>query len=145
MPGVLQEDIGVLRPLMSERFSRSGIAAGLSSVQMNVYETEATGSKLLIQGIPLPFGGAIVGLSAALSTAATLGTLTLTVTINGTPTNCQLLITTATSGYLIQEYGSALFNTGDWLGVQISTNAGWNGTTADLLVEVYVVFVEARF
>jgi hypothetical protein len=145
MPGILQEDIAILRPLMSERFSRSGVASSLSNVQMNVYETEATGSKLLIQGIPLPFAGSLVGLSAALSAAATLGTLTLTVTVNGVVTNCQIVITTATSGYLIQEYGSALFNAGDKLGVQITTNAAWNATTADLLVEVYVVFGDARF
>ena len=145
MPGILQEIIAITSPTMSERFSRSGVAASLSNVQLNVYETEATGSKLQVQGIPLPFGGSIVGLSAALSAAASAGSLTLTVTINGVATNCQVVITTATTGYTIQEYGSANFNPGDKLGVQITTTAAWNGTTSDLLVEAYFVFTDARF
>ena len=145
MPGIMQELISITSPTMSERFSRSGVAASLTSVQMNVYETEATGSKLLVQGIPQPFGGSLVALSAVLSAAAGAGSLTLIATINGVATNLQLVITTLVTGYTVQEYGSANFQSGDRIGVQVTTSAGWTGTTSDLLLELYFVFVDARF
>jgi hypothetical protein len=145
MPGILQEQIGVMYPLVTERFARHTVAASLNASPLNVIDTNATSGALNVTGDVMPFGGAIVGIGAALSAAASAGSLTLDVTINGVVTGLQLVITTSANGSVIKEYGQFRFNAGDTIGVKITTTAGWNGTTADLLATVYVIFDQAIF
>ncbi len=147
MPGLLQEQIGVMYPLITARFARHAVAANLSASALNVIDTNATSGALNVTGEAMPFGGAIVGVGASLSAAASAGSLTLDVTINGTVTGFQVVLTTNQNGSVIKEYGQPgfRFNAGDTIGVKITTNAAWNGTTADLLATVYAVFDQAIF
>jgi|SRR5581483_324489 hypothetical protein len=145
MPGILQEQIAVMSPLVTARFARHTVAASLSASALTVIDTNATSGALNVTGEVMPFAGAIVGVGAALSAAASAGTLTLDVTINGTVTGFQLVITTGASGSTIKEYGQVRFNAGDTIGVKITTSGSWNGTTADLLATVYVIFDQAIF
>ena len=147
MPGILQEQIAVMSPLVTARFARHTVAASLTASALNVIDTNAASGALNVTGEVMPFAGAIVGVGAALSVAASAGSLTLDVTINGTVTGFQLVITTSASGSTIKEYGQPgfRFNAGDTIGVKITTTAGWNGTTADLLATVYAIFDQAIF
>ena len=147
MPGILQEGIAIQFPLVTSRFARHTVAANLTASALTAIDTNATSGALNVSGDVMPFGGAIVGIGAALSAAASAGSLTLDVTINGTVTGFQLVITTSASGSVIKEYGQPgfRFNAGDTIGVKITTNAAWNGTTADLLATVYVIFDQAIF
>jgi hypothetical protein len=145
MPGILQEQIAVMSPLVTARFARHTVAASLNASALTVIDTNATSGALNVTGEVMPFAGAIVGVGAALSAAASAGTLTLDVTINGTVTGFQLVITTGASGSTIKEYGQVRFNAGDTIGVKITTSGSWNGTTADLLATVYVIFDQAIF
>jgi hypothetical protein len=147
MPGILQEQIAVMSPLVTARFVRHTVAASLNASALTVIDTNATSGALNVTGEVMPFAGAIVGVGAALSAAASAGSLTLDVTINGVVTGFQLVITTSASGSTIKEYGQPgfRFNAGDTIGVKITTTSGWNGTTADLLATVYVIFDQAIF
>jgi hypothetical protein len=147
MPGILQEQISIQYPLVTSRFARHTVAASLNASPLNVIDTNATSGALNVTGDVMPFGGAIVGIGAALSAAASAGSLTLDVTINGTVTGFQLVLTTSANGSTIKEYGQPgfRFNAGDTIGVKITTTAGWNGTTSDLLATVFVIFDQAIF
>ncbi len=145
MPGLLQEQIGIMYPLLTARFARQQVAASLAAIALNAIETRAASGTLNVTGEPMPFAGSIVGLAAALSAAASAGQLTLDVTINGTVTGFQVILTTAASGTTIKEYGGVRFNAGDLIGIKITTNAAWNGTTSDLLASVYFVLENVLF
>jgi hypothetical protein len=147
MPGILQEQIAVMSPLVTARFARHTVAASLNASALTVIDTNAASGALNVTGEVMPFAGAIVGVGAALSVTASAGSLTLDVTINGTVTGFQLVITTSASGSAIKEYGQPgfRFNAGDTIGVKITTSGSWNGTTADLLATVYVIFDQAIF
>ncbi len=145
MPGILSEQIAVQYPLSTARFARHTVAAALSASALTVIDTNATSGSLNVSGEPMPFGGSIVGLTAALSAAASAGSLILDVTINGVVSGFQVLLTTAAIGATIKEYGVTRFNANDLIGIKITTTAAWNGTTSDLLAAVYVIFDGAIF
>src|SRR5207247_6109667 len=140
--GILSEQIAIQYPLVTSRFARHTVAASLNASPLNAIDTNATSGALNVTSDVMPFGGAIVGIGAALSATASAGSLTLDVTINGTVTGFQLVITTSANGSVIKEYGQPgfRFNAGDTIGVKITTTAAWNGTTSDLLATVYVIF-----
>ncbi len=145
MPGILQEQIAVMYPLMTRSFARAQIAASLAASPLNAIETRAASGTLNVQGMVTPFAGSIVALTASLSGAASAGSLTLDVTVNGVVSGFQAILTTAATGYTVREYGTVRFNAGDTIGVKITTNAAWNGTTSDLLALVAFVWDDARF
>jgi hypothetical protein len=114
-------------------FAVANVAASQTDVQIN-------DSSNNVQGISLPFDSEIIAITADLSAAATVGTLSIGATIDGTEDSDTTLasITTQTARTLRVPRGKARLANGQKLGVEITTSADWNGTTADLVVNVYV-------
>ena len=124
---------GQLIPLL---FCQHTVAASQTDVQLNV--VEAGNNSLAVQGISAPFSGSIVAISADLSAAASAGTLAIGVTINGTENAATTQsITTQAAKYAVFPRDSVAVVAGDKIGVEITSNAGWNGTSSDLAVIVY--------
>lgn len=113
-------------------FFQANVAASQSAVALK----EATNQNT---GITMPFAGQIVAVTATLSSAATAGTLTASATVGGTvDADTACAITTETSKVTAVPRDKTAFAAGDLVGVKITTTAGWDGTTADLTVTVFV-------
>lgn len=124
---------GQLIPLL---FCQHSVANSQTDVQLNV--VEAGNQLLAVQGISAPFAGSIVAISADLSAAATAGQLTVGVTINGTEKAATTqTFTTQTAKTAVFGRDSVAVAAGDKIGVEITSNAGWDGTSSDLAVIVY--------
>ena len=120
-------------------FVQDNVAASQTDVQLNIQEVAAAAA-LLIDGISMPWSGYVVGLSANLSSAATMGSLTIGATLDGTEdANTTQTITTATAATAIFPQGKIPFAAGQKLGVEITSSGTWDATTADLAVIVYVL------
>lgn len=127
---------GQIVPLL---FVQDNVAASQTDVQLNIQEV-ASAAALLIEGLTMPWAGSVVGISVDLSAAASAGQLTVGVTIGGTEAAATTqTITTATAARAVFQADAVRFVAGDKLGVEITTNAGWNATTADLAVVVWVL------
>lgn len=123
---------GQLVPLV---FTQDAVAASQTDVQLPIGDEAG-----LVTGVTMPFAGEIVAVTADLSTAGSAGSLTVAPTIGGTETTVPVLsITTATSASAIAPRGTNRFDAGALIGAEITTAAGWNGTTADLAVVVWVL------
>ena len=85
--------------------------------------------------------GSIVGLATRLSEAITAGTLTVRVTINGSPGTLTLVHTGGLGSQVIQATGIDNYVAGDLIGIQYQTNAGFLPVTADLEAWLQVVEV----
>lgn len=91
-------------------------------------------------GYIMPFPGEVVAVSAHLSAAGSAGQLTFGATIGGTEQAATTrTITTQTASSGRHGRGRVPFVSGAELGAEITTDAGWNGTTADLTVVVFVL------
>lgn len=113
-------------------FFQANVAASQSAVALK----EATNQNT---AIVMPFAGQVVAVSANLSAAATAGTLTASVTVGGTAdADTATAITTQTEKTTVIPRDKTAFVAGDLIGVKITTTAGWDGTTADLTVTVFV-------
>ena len=120
-------------------FVQDNLAASQTDVALNIQEV-ASATALLITGLSMPWSGSIVGVSVDTSSAATAGTLTVTATIDGTKqADTAQSITTATAASVVVPQSKVQFAAAQKLGVKISTSAGWDATTADLAVIVYVL------
>lgn len=120
-------------------FCQDAVAASQTDAQLNIVEV-ASAAALAIDGLTMPWAGSVVGISVDLSAAATAGQLTVGVTIGGTEKAATTqTITTAQAARAVFQQEAVRFNAGDKLGVEITTNAGWDATTADLAVIVYVL------
>lgn len=119
-------------------FCQHSVANSQTDVQLNVIEA---GNQLLgVTGISMPFAGQIIGMSVDLSAAASAGQLTVGVTVNGTEKSITTqTFTTGTAARPVFARDAVPVVAGDLLGVEITSNAGWNGTSSDLLVIVYVL------
>lgn len=125
---------GQLVPLV---FGQDAVAASQTDVQLPVAVGEASQA---VTGYTMPFEGEIVAVCADLSAAATAGSLTVGPTVGGTEkTDPTLSITTETTKRDKALRGTAVFAAGDIIGAEITTAAGWDGTTADLAVTVWVL------
>lgn len=114
------------------KFFQANVAASQTDVQIK----ESTNQ---VDGLSLPFGGEILAITADLSAAATAGTLAIGATINGTEdADTTISISTETAKTAKVARGKAKFVAGDKLGVEITSSGTWDGTTADLVVCVYV-------
>lgn len=120
------------------------------------YDTDVaasqTDAQLLLGGsaagdeVVMPCAGRIVGISAHLSAAASAGTLTVGATVGGTEdADTTVTITTAVTGYKQVARDLAKFAAGASIGVEITTSASWDGTTADLDVFVFVLLEDMTF
>jgi hypothetical protein len=90
-------------------------------------------------GYTMPFAGEIIGVSANLSAAASTGTLTITPTIDTTAvSDPALAITTETATSDTCRRSTNPFAANAVIGAKITTS-GWNGTSSDLNVVVWVL------
>lgn len=123
--------------MVALKFGQDALAASQTDVQLPAVMGEASQAVL---GYTMPFDGEVIAITADLSAAATTGTLTVGPTKGGTefgdPT---LSITTQTTRRDTCARGTATFVAGDIIGAEITTSGTWDGTTADLLVVVYVI------
>jgi hypothetical protein len=127
---------GQIVPLL---FVQDNVAASQTDVQLNIQEV-ASAAALLVDGLSMPWAGSIVGISVDLSSAASAGQLTVGATLDGVEQAASTqTITTASAATAVIPQESIRFAAGAKLGVEITTNAGWNATTADLAVVVYVL------
>ena len=120
------------------------------------YDTDVAASQTNAQ-LPLASGGDgfvavkagyIDAIAATLSDSATAGSMTIGATIGGTEkTETTQTVTTGTTAYAtFQRDGVApRFAAGDTLGIEITTSAAWDGTTADLDAQLYVVYEDFDF
>ena len=123
---------GQLVPLI---FMQDALAASQTDVQLPIVEETS-----LVVGVTMPFGGQIVAITADLSSAGSAGSLTVGATIAGTELATPALsITTETAKSTFVARDTAKFAAGAVLGAEITTDASWNGTTADLAVTVWVI------
>lgn len=114
------------------QFFQANVAASQTAVALKDSSNQVT-------GISMPFAGEVIAVSANLSSAATAGTLTASVTIGGTAdADTATAITTQTAKSTVIPRGYTSFVAGDLLGVKITSSGTWDGTTADLVVTVLV-------
>jgi GH18 family chitinase len=133
------EQIAARGQIVPFLFCQDAVAASQTDAQLNIVEV-ASAAALAVDGITMPWAGRVVGLSVDLSAAATAGQLTVGVTIGGTEQAATTqTITTAQAARAVFSQNAVPFVAGDKLGVEITTNAGWDATTADLAVFVYVL------
>lgn len=113
-------------------FFQANVADSQSAVALKEGTNQVT-------GITMPFAGEVLAVAANLSAAGTAGTLSVSATVGGTAdADTAVAITTQTAKTTLVPRTKAAFNAGDVLGVKVTTNADWDGTTADLVVTVYV-------
>lgn len=119
-------------------FGQTDLAASQSNVQL-VTAIGETGQATA--GHTAPWDGEVVGVSWALTTAATAGILTVGATVNGTEDADTTLTVPADSatvrGYTRVPRGKAPFVAGQEIGAEITTDANFLPITADLSVTVW--------
>ena len=82
----------------------------------------------------------VIGLTYTLSVAGTTGAFTVSATINGTVVAASTVtVGTTTKGYIRIPRGKSRLIPTDRLGVKITTAAGWDGITGDLIAVVYAL------
>lgn len=127
-------------PIVPLLFSQDNVAASQSNVQLSVLQV-ASAAENVVDSYRAPWPGVIVAIAASVSTAATAGTLTVGATVNGTEAGDPTLTFTDAASYSdTATRGTATFAAGDLIGCEITADDNWNGTTSDLLVQVYVMY-----
>ncbi len=120
------------------QFSEDAVAASQTNAQMAAIAVDTVSS--LVLSYAMPWDGEVIGISAAIDTAASAGQLDIGATIGGTEdADSTISITTETEKYKAIPRGKVPFSAGDVIGAELTTNAGWNGTASDLIVQVWVV------
>jgi hypothetical protein len=129
--------------LVKLSFHQDDVAASQSDVQMVRLEV-ASGAQNAVAEYNMAWAGEVVGIAWSLSAAGSAGTLAIGVTVNGTEdTDTTQSVTTAARGYDAFPRGAVTFTAGQYIGVEITTNSAWNGTSSDLAVDVYaLVYLE---
>jgi hypothetical protein len=118
-------------------FGQDAVAASQTDVQLPVVAGEAT---QVIDGYPMAFPYEVVGISAALSAAATAGSLAIGASLGGTEdADSVLTVTTQTNHYKRIPRGKMRGAAGTRLGAEITTTGAWDGTTADLVVVIWAI------
>lgn len=127
---------GQLVPL---QFAQDAVAASQTDAQLNVMEV-AAGAALGIDGYVMPFNGDVVAITYKLSAAGTAGVFTIGVTVDGTEdTNTTQTVGTNAEASQTFSREKVRFTAGEEIGVEITTDGSWDGTTSDLLVTVWVL------
>jgi hypothetical protein len=124
--------------LVPVRFARVAVGAGLTDQQLNAAEV-AGPAALEVTSVTVPFAGEVVGISYDLSAAASVGSLTVRPSVDGTgKTDPGLSITTGVTGSDTCNRGKVPFAKGARLGCQVTSSGDWNGA-GDLQVLLWVV------
>lgn len=135
---MLQESIAVKNPVaILGSFYDADVAASQTDAQLKLAGSASA------EGIVMPKAGYVIGLTGTLSAAATAGSLTVGVSIDGTEetTTTQTVTTGQEISATFDTIGHAIrFEAGEQVGVEITTSADWDATTADLDAQVWVVF-----
>ena len=120
-------------------FVQDAVAASQTDAQINIQEVSG-GMALAVSELSMPWAGSIVGISVNTSAAATAGSLTVGVTLDGTEQAASTqTITTGQAATAVFNQASIPFIAAQKLGVEITTSASWDAVTADLAVIVYVL------
>ncbi len=118
-------------------FGQDAVAASQTNVQLPTVAPEEGST---VDGYAMAFDGEIVSVAAALSTAGSAGSLSVGASLDGTEEDdTTLAITTGTDHAKKIQRGAATFTAGQRLGCELTTDASWNGTSADLVVTVGVL------
>lgn len=118
-------------------FTQVDLAASQTAVAL--LPVEATGSGTGI-GYCMPWSGYIVGVSLTTTAAATAGSLAITPTIDTTVVSDPTVsITTAVYASDTAPRNATPFAKNAVIGCKITTAAGWDGTGADLVAQVWVL------
>lgn len=131
--------------LIKLAFAQADVAASQSAVAMNVIEVRdvaaTTDDVLAVVGYVIPFDFEIVGISILASTARTAGSVVVDATIDGTVSGLQATLdaTNTTTHYLTQPRDSDRGLAGSYVGVKLTTVAGWTPVTADVGVAVWII------
>jgi len=124
--------------LVCYNFGQDALAANQSDVQLPVTIGEASQA---VTGYEAVWDGDVLAVGYSLSAAGSAGTLTIGATLAGTEdADSTITVTTATDGYLRIPRGKMPVTAGQQIGAEITTDGSWNGTTADLSVQVYVLY-----
>ncbi len=120
-------------------FAQDAVAASQTAVAL--YCQQVHGAVALDNiGYVMPFAGEIIGISADLSAASVAGTLAVVPSVDTTAaTDPALAITTDTAKSDTCRRGSVPFAKDAVIGATITTSAGWNAETMDLVVIVWVL------
>lgn len=125
--------------LVKYTFMQDAVAASQTDVQLPISEVNA-GAGNAIAGYVVPFAGEIIGISWLLTAAGTAGVFTLGPTVGGTEkTALTQTVGTAASGRATVLRNTIPIAAGNEIGAEITTDGSWDGTSADLVVEVYVL------
>lgn len=134
-------NVAARHQLVPLQFTQADVAASQTDAQLSVAAVDnAADDQLACTEYAMPWPGQVVGVSYALSTAGTAGTLTVGASIGGTEdADTTQTVTTAASGYGRVPRAAARFVAGDLIGCEITTDGSWNGTSSDLIVTVWVL------
>lgn len=120
-------------------FMQDAVAASQTDVQLPISEVNA-GAGNAIAGYVMPFPGEIIAQTYLLTAAGTTGAFTIGPTVAGTEkTALAQTVGITTSGRKAVARGTIPFAAGDEIGAEITTAAGWDGTSADLVVCVWAL------
>lgn len=118
-------------------FGQDALAASQTDVQLPAVIAEAS---QVVDGYAMAFPYEVVGISATTSVAGSAGTLSVGATIDGTEdADSTLSFTTGTNNYKRIARGKVTGAAGTRIGCELTTSGTWDGTTADLLVSIYVL------
>lgn len=135
---MLQENIAIRNPVACiPGFYDTDVAASQTNVQLLLAGSGAG------DGVVMPCDGYVIGITGSLSAAASAGSLTVGVSIDGTEdADTTQTITTAQEirALFSTTAEKVRFTAGQQVGVEITTDGDWNATTADLDVQLWVVF-----
>lgn len=130
-------------------FMQGDVAASQTDVQLTVAETigsAAAHSTNAVESYVSPWHGDVIGIGGVLSAAATAGSLTVGVSNNGAENaSTTQTVTTGAEFYKSFPRGAMRVAPGDNIGVEITTSGTWDATTADLAVQVYVLYAVEGF
>jgi hypothetical protein len=120
-------------------FAQDAVAAAQTAVAL--FPQQVHGAVGLDNvGYTMPFKGEIIGVSVNLTSAGSAGTLDVVPSIDTTAcTDPAAAITTETAKSDTAKRGTNSFAADAVIGATLTTSAGWNGITADMVVIVWVL------
>lgn len=130
---ITQERMATSKPIVKFSFSLADLAASQTGTAIPVLGG-------LINGYLMPLAGCIVGYSINKSAAHGAGSLDFDITVAGTST--LTIAADTTSVYATVEYGDEPFSAGDALGVTYTSDGSLSAITVDVVIDIYVLFVD---